>query len=171
MAAQKLTQYRKYPSMTVAFRSRWAVAFAPWKPSGCTFHLESSRLLKEPRPSTIRRFSERPARNFRIVLSSVSTCGDGQMAVHGWTHVSDTSVDRLIRQLVRISLAAIIYTDIAKDGMWQGPISRLFANGRLFAGSRYCVRRHLPQLDDLRADAITGTTHCRGDCRQGPLRW
>lgn len=46
---------------------------------------------------------------------------DGKVAVHGWTHVSGTSVTDLVRQLAGYPLAGIIYTDIAKDGMLAGP--------------------------------------------------
>jgi len=46
---------------------------------------------------------------------------DGKVAVHGWTHVSGTSVTELMRQLMNYPLAGLIYTDIAKDGMLAGP--------------------------------------------------
>jgi phosphoribosylformimino-5-aminoimidazole carboxamide ribotide isomerase len=46
---------------------------------------------------------------------------DGKVAVHGWTHVSDTSVIDLVQQLAGHPIAGIIYTDIAKDGMLAGP--------------------------------------------------
>lgn len=46
---------------------------------------------------------------------------DGKVAVRGWTSISDTSVITLIRRLSGYRLAGIIYTDIAKDGMLEGP--------------------------------------------------
>ena len=46
---------------------------------------------------------------------------DGKVAVHGWTHVSDTSAMDLVQQLAGYPIAGIIYTDIAKDGMLAGP--------------------------------------------------
>jgi len=46
---------------------------------------------------------------------------DGKVAVKGWTAVSDTSAHDLVRTLAGLSLAGVIYTDISRDGMLQGP--------------------------------------------------
>lgn len=46
---------------------------------------------------------------------------DGRVAVHGWTEVADTTASDLVRTLAGHPLAAVIYTDIARDGMMGGP--------------------------------------------------
>lgn len=46
---------------------------------------------------------------------------DGRVAVQGWTTVADTTARDLVRTLSGHSLAAIIYTDITRDGMMEGP--------------------------------------------------
>ncbi|QEG36735.1 1-(5-phosphoribosyl)-5-[(5-phosphoribosylamino)methylideneamino]imidazole-4-carboxamide isomerase [Bythopirellula goksoeyrii] len=46
---------------------------------------------------------------------------DGYVATHGWLEVSDVRATDLATQFHDVSLAAIIYTDIATDGMLQGP--------------------------------------------------
>lgn len=46
---------------------------------------------------------------------------DGKVAVKGWTAVSDTSARDLVKTLAGLNLAGVIYTDIARDGMLQGP--------------------------------------------------
>lgn len=46
---------------------------------------------------------------------------DGMVAVRGWTSVSDTRVADLLVAWNRQALHAVIYTDIARDGMLQGP--------------------------------------------------
>ena len=46
---------------------------------------------------------------------------DGKVAVKGWTAVSDTSAQDLVKTLAGLSLAGVIYTDISRDGMLQGP--------------------------------------------------
>jgi phosphoribosylformimino-5-aminoimidazole carboxamide ribotide isomerase len=45
---------------------------------------------------------------------------NGMVATSGWLDVSQTSARELARQFVGLDLAAIIYTNIANDGMMQG---------------------------------------------------
>ena len=45
----------------------------------------------------------------------------GRVATDGWQHVSGCSALDLARQCAAWPLAAIIYTDIARDGMLGGP--------------------------------------------------
>lgn len=46
---------------------------------------------------------------------------DGMVAVEGWAEVSDMRAIDLARQFEDAGVAAIIYTDIARDGIMQGP--------------------------------------------------
>jgi len=46
---------------------------------------------------------------------------NGMVAVKGWTAVSDTSARDLVKTLAGLNLAGVIYTDISRDGMLQGP--------------------------------------------------
>jgi phosphoribosylformimino-5-aminoimidazole carboxamide ribotide isomerase len=48
---------------------------------------------------------------------------DGMVATHGWLETSSTSAIELAQQIASKSsqVAAIVYTDIAKDGMLTGP--------------------------------------------------
>jgi len=43
------------------------------------------------------------------------------VAVHGWDDVTDISAVELARKFENDGVAAIIYTDIARDGMLSGP--------------------------------------------------
>ncbi len=45
----------------------------------------------------------------------------GMVAVHGWDDVTDVKAVDLARQFEDDGVAAIIYTDIARDGMLSGP--------------------------------------------------
>lgn len=45
---------------------------------------------------------------------------DGMVATAGWLEVSQTPALELARQFVDVPLAAVIYTNIANDGMMQG---------------------------------------------------
>ena len=46
---------------------------------------------------------------------------DGRVATDGWLQTSDVGAIELARQFIDEPLAAIIYTDIATDGMLRGP--------------------------------------------------
>ena len=46
---------------------------------------------------------------------------DGKVAVKGWTSVSATRAIDLLKELADHELGAVIYTDIARDGMLSGP--------------------------------------------------
>ena len=55
----------------------------------------------------------------RIVLGLDAR--DGRIAVKGWTTVSDVKAIDLLKELSGGAIAAVIYTDIARDGMLNGP--------------------------------------------------
>ena len=65
-------------------------------------------------------FSEM-ARKFegRIVLGLDAK--GSKVATHGWTQESSQTILQFAAEAARLPLAAIIYTDIAKDGMMAGP--------------------------------------------------
>jgi phosphoribosylformimino-5-aminoimidazole carboxamide ribotide isomerase len=46
---------------------------------------------------------------------------NGMVAVQGWAEVTDVTAIELARRFAGDGVAAIIYTDIARDGMLQGP--------------------------------------------------
>jgi len=46
---------------------------------------------------------------------------DGKVATHGWLETSNMAATELARQFSKEPIAAIIYTDIATDGMLAGP--------------------------------------------------
>ena len=46
---------------------------------------------------------------------------DGRVATDGWLDVSDVAATDMAQQYAQEPIAAIVYTDIAKDGMMAGP--------------------------------------------------
>lgn len=62
---------------------------------------------------------------------------DGRVATDGWLEVSHVEATTLAGQLADLPLAAIIYTDIAKDGMLEGP--NLEAMSQMKAASSHPV--------------------------------
>lgn len=70
---------------------------------------------------TNRKFLEQACREFpRRVLLGLDA-RDGKVAVKGWTTVSEIRAIDLLKELAGLELGAVIYTDIARDGMLNGP--------------------------------------------------
>jgi phosphoribosylformimino-5-aminoimidazole carboxamide ribotide isomerase len=46
---------------------------------------------------------------------------DGRVAVKGWREVSSLTVDEVLARFADLPLAALLYTDIARDGLLGGP--------------------------------------------------
>jgi len=76
---------------------------------------------------------------------------DGCVAVEGWAEISDISALDLARKFEDVGVAAIIFTDIARDGLMQGPnidstlaLARAISTPVIASGGVSC-------LDDLRA--------------------
>lgn len=70
---------------------------------------------------TDRAFLEQAAGEFphRIVVGVDAK--NGKVAVNGWTAVSNVAATDLIEGLSGLPLAAVVYTDISRDGMLSGP--------------------------------------------------
>ena len=60
-----------------------------------------------------------PAFANRLVLALDAK--DGSVATRGWTHTSAVKAIEIAKQVGDWPLAAVLYTDVAKDGMLQGP--------------------------------------------------
>src|SRR5690606_16185813 len=61
------------------------------------------------------------AQNYPGKLALGIDARDGMVATDGWLETSSTPATELARQFESEPLAAIIYTDIARDGMLSGP--------------------------------------------------
>jgi len=85
-----------------------------WLEAGIDRVIVGTQALKDP--AWFRRLSlERPG---RIALGLDAR--DGRVATAGWLDVSDVSAAELAQQFADLPLAAVVYTDIARDGMLQG---------------------------------------------------
>jgi len=85
----------------------------------------------------------------RIVLGLDAR--DGRIAVNGWTSVSDVKAIDLLKELSGSAIAAVVYTDIARDGMLNGP--NLPALKEIVECSSFPVIASggITRLEDLRA--------------------
>jgi len=75
---------------------------------------------------------------------------DGLVAVRGWAEVTDVKATDLAKGFADAGVAAIIYTDIARDGMMQGPnIPQTEALAKA-AGIPVIASGGVSSLDDIR---------------------
>src|SRR5690625_3641867 len=66
-------------------------------------------------------FLKEAVENFNEKVAVSIDARNGYVATDGWTDTSDVSALDLIKKLEAVGVQTIVYTDIAKDGMLQGP--------------------------------------------------
>lgn len=86
----------------------------------------------------------------RIVLGIDAK--NGYVATEGWLTVSRVKAVDLARQIAAAPLAAVVYTDIARDGMMSGPNFEALAEMQaaiplpVIASGGVCTRDHIERL-------------------------
>ncbi|MEM8606467.1 MAG: 1-(5-phosphoribosyl)-5-[(5-phosphoribosylamino)methylideneamino]imidazole-4-carboxamide isomerase [Myxococcota bacterium] len=81
---------------------------------------------------------------------------DGQVAVEGWQEQSSQSVDALAAEVDGWGIAAILYTNIQRDGTREGPDVPGTAALQARVGTTVIASGGIGALDDLRALAAAG---------------
>jgi phosphoribosylformimino-5-aminoimidazole carboxamide ribotide isomerase len=84
-------------------------------------HAGVSRLVLGTAALTDRAFLQQACREFPGKILLGLDARDGKVAVKGWTSVSNTSAIDLLKDVAGLAIGAVIYTDIARDGMLNGP--------------------------------------------------
>ena len=86
---------------------------------------------------------------------------DGKVAVDGWAEVSDVTAIDLAKQFEDIGVSAIVYTDIARDGMMQGVnVEATLAMARA-SSIPVIASGGITNMDDIQAlQAVTGEGIC-----------
>ncbi|OPX21828.1 MAG: 1-(5-phosphoribosyl)-5-[(5-phosphoribosylamino)methylideneamino]imidazole-4-carboxamide isomerase [Planctomycetales bacterium 4484_123] len=74
---------------------------------------------------------------------------DRRLAVHGWTEQTDLTVAEVARRARPLPLAAIVCTDIARDGMMTGPNVELAAEVMKLSGLPVIASGGLRDLSDV----------------------
>ena len=85
---------------------------------------------------------------------------DGRVAVEGWLHDSDRTALDLARQCAGWGAAAIIYTDISRDGMLEGPNVEATAELASAVGVPVIASGGVTTLDDVARLARRGLAGC-----------
>ncbi len=97
---------------------------------------------------------------------------DGRVATRGWLDVTDVDADAFCDRLADVGVRRVLYTDIARDGMLQGPnvaaVRAVASRGRLavLGSGGVATVEHLRQLAEAGAEgAIVGTALYDGRLR------
>jgi len=85
----------------------------------------------------------------------------GRVAVEGWAQETDLDAAALAAQVVAAGAAAVLYTDIERDGLKSGPALEATAElARALAPVPVIASGGVASLDDLRALAAAGVPLC-----------
>ena len=85
---------------------------------------------------------------------------NGLVATEGWLETSQTLATDLAKKYVDLPLSALIYTDIAKDGMLEGPNVEEMEAMRRAVPFPLVVSGGIASLDDIRRLALRGFHAC-----------
>lgn len=87
---------------------------------------------------------------------------EGKVAIEGWKETTAEQATDLVKSLEDKGVAAIVFTDIARDGMMRGPnISSIREMARvtqipLIASGGVTTLNHVKELAELRDDGVEG---------------
>ncbi|HBR50881.1 MAG TPA: 1-(5-phosphoribosyl)-5-[(5-phosphoribosylamino)methylideneamino]imidazole-4-carboxamide isomerase [Nitrospira sp.] len=115
-----------------------------------------SRVVLGTAALTDRAFLEQACMEFPRQVVLGLDARDGKVAVKGWTAVSETKAIDLLREVRGLEIGAVIYTDIARDGMLNGP--NLTALKEVVASSAFPVIASggISHVEDLLAVRLLG---------------
>jgi phosphoribosylformimino-5-aminoimidazole carboxamide ribotide isomerase len=121
---------------------------------GLTRLVIGTRALKEPDwfRQMCRQFPQ------RLVLGIDAR--DGRVATDGWLETSETPATELARQLSDEPIAAIVYTDIAKDGMMAGANIPAMEAMQRAVDCPVVASGGVTTVDDVRRLAEVGMSGC-----------
>ncbi|MDO5554734.1 MAG: 1-(5-phosphoribosyl)-5-[(5-phosphoribosylamino)methylideneamino]imidazole-4-carboxamide isomerase [Planctomycetia bacterium] len=95
---------------------------------------------------------------YRLVLGIDAR--DGMVATGGWLETSSTPAIDLARQFEELPLAALVYTDIAMDGMMKGPNVRQMAEMQEAVRLPVVASGGVSRLEDVKNLNDAGITAC-----------
>ncbi len=85
---------------------------------------------------------------------------DGRVATDGWLETSSMSATDLAVQLAELPIAAIVYTDISKDGMMAGPNLAAMAEMASAVSAPIIASGGVTTADDVSRLAQAGVAGC-----------
>lgn len=120
-------------------------------------HAGVSRVVVGTAALTDRAFLDQACREFpgRILLGLDAR--DGKVAVKGWTAVSDVKAIDLLKEVSSCAIGAVIYTDIARDGMLSGPNVRALKEVVAHSSFPVIASGGISRIEDLLAVRALGS--------------
>jgi len=106
---------------------------------------------------TDRSFLEKACLEFPLQILLGLDARDGKVAVKGWTAVSETRATDLLKELAGYALGAVIYTDIARDGMLSGPNLEALREVVELSSFPVIASGGISRIEDLRAVQALGS--------------
>ncbi len=85
---------------------------------------------------------------------------DGRVATHGWLETSEIEATELAGRFAEEPIAAIVYTDIATDGMMAGPNVAAMAAMKQAVGCPVVASGGVTTVDDVARLAAVGMDGC-----------
>jgi phosphoribosylformimino-5-aminoimidazole carboxamide ribotide isomerase len=85
---------------------------------------------------------------------------DGRVAVRGWLETSAVTAVDVARRHAELPLAAVVYTDIARDGMLNGPNLRALADLMAAVALPVVASGGVANAADIRRVAEAGAAGC-----------
>ena len=85
-----------------------------WLEKGVTRVIIGTAAVRDPP------FVKQAARDYPGRIAVGLDARDGKVAVEGWAEISELSALEIARRFEDVGVSAIVYTDIARDGMLQG---------------------------------------------------
>lgn len=121
---------------------------------GLTRLVIGTKALKDPA------WFQEMCRRFPGRLAAGIDARDGRVATDGWLATSEISATDLARLIAREPIAAIIYTDIARDGMMAGPNFAAMDEMNRAVDVPVVASGGVTAADDVRRLADPGLTGC-----------
>ncbi|MGI5997710.1 MAG: 1-(5-phosphoribosyl)-5-[(5-phosphoribosylamino)methylideneamino]imidazole-4-carboxamide isomerase [Lutispora sp.] len=103
-----------------------------------TMAIENKELLKK----LVSKYKER-------ILVSIDA-KDGKVATRGWKVISNVDSLELCKELEAIGIKTIVYTDIAKDGMLEGPNFQIYQTLIKETGLNIIASGGISSMDDIK---------------------
>lgn len=128
---------------------RTMAAIAGWLARGAARVVIGSAALSDP--ALVREAAARFPGRIVVAVDAM----DGRVAAHGWAHVSGLAPAELGRRFADAGVAALLFTDVARDGMMTGANIAATAALARETGLPVIASGGVGSLDDIRALART----------------
>lgn len=115
-----------------------------------------SRVVLGTAALTDREFLEKACTEFPRQVVLGLDARDGKVAVKGWTAVSETKAIDLLNGVSQLAIGAVIYTDIARDGMLNGPNLTALKEVVTFSAFPVIASGGISRVEDLLAVRLLG---------------